>query len=229
MIIACPACRTRFQVEEAQLDGPAGRDVRCANCGHFWRQARELPKEPLAAPEPPAPRVEPVIAAPPVAVPRADPAARATPPQPPRATRGGWSAVGWVVLLLILAAAAYFAISARERIVALWPPAERFYAAVGWPAEPAGAGLQISKITPARTPQGLVIEGEVSNVSQLPHRVPPLKVALRDAGSNEVTSKVIAPPKPRLLPGEVEHFKTPFANPPDKATGVVVTFAPSPS
>jgi hypothetical protein len=131
------------------------------------------------------------------------------------------------VLLLVVAVVAFLAIEARLRVVALWPPAAHLYAAVGWPVEPTGTGLEISKIVPSRTPGGLVIEGEVTNISRLPHRVPRLKVALRDAGEKEVTSKIIPPPKPELLPGEVERFKTPFANPPDAATGVVVTFAPS--
>lgn len=227
MIITCPACRTRFNVDARQLDGPAGRDVRCANCGHTWRQAPELRGEPVAPPEPAGPRVEPVIGAPSIEVPRIDPAVRpAPPPEPPR-QRGGMGAGGWMVLLLIVAIAAFAAIGARQRVVALWPSAEHFYAAIGWPAEPPGTGLEISAIVPSRTPNGLVIEGAVTNISQLPHRVPRLRVALRDAGRKEVTSKIIAPPKPELLPGEVEHFRTPFANPPDAATGVVVTFAPS--
>jgi predicted Zn finger-like uncharacterized protein len=226
MIITCPACRTRFQVDERQLNGPAGREVRCANCGEAWHQMPELRGEPLAPPEPVEPKVEPAVAAAAVKAPRIDPAVRPAPPQPPR-RRGGWGAAGWGVVLLLFAAAAFVAIQARERVAALWPPAAAVYAAIGWPVAPSGAGLEIGGIVPARTPQGLVIEGEVTNISRLPHRVPKLKVALRDAGAKEVTSKIIEPPKPRLLPGEVEHFETPFSNPPDAATGVVVTFAPS--
>ena len=37
--------------------------------------------------------------------------------------------------------------------------------------------------------------------------------------------KIVDPPKPRLPPGAVAHFKTPFEHPDDTATGVVVTFA----
>ena len=226
MITTCPSCRTRFQVDERQL-GSAGRDVRCANCGHTWHQSPELLGEGPAPPEPREPRVEPVIGAPPIASPRIDPAVRpAPPPELPR-QRGGWGGAGWLVLLLILAVVAFLALEARQRVVALWPSAAHLYAAVGWPVEASGTGLEISKIVPSRTPNGLVIEGQVANVSQSPHRVPRLKVALRDAAAKEVTSKIIAPPKPQLLPGEVEHFKTPFTNPPDQATGVVVTFAPS--
>ena len=37
--------------------------------------------------------------------------------------------------------------------------------------------------------------------------------------------EVVDPPKPRLPPGAVAHFKTPFEHPDEAATGVVVTFA----
>ena len=49
----------------------------------------------------------------------------------------------------------------------------------------------------------------------------------RILAEKELQFKTIDPPKPRLEPGEVVHFETPFTNPPDAATGVVVTFAPS--
>ena len=37
MIIACPSCQTRFNVDSAKLQ-PAGRNVRCVKCGHRWHQ-----------------------------------------------------------------------------------------------------------------------------------------------------------------------------------------------
>ena len=45
MIVSCPVCRTRYQVDESALRGQSGRTVRCAKCGHTWHQA--------ASPEPP--------------------------------------------------------------------------------------------------------------------------------------------------------------------------------
>ncbi len=63
MIIACPSCGARFNLDPAKLL-PAGRNVRCAKCGHRWRQmpegytvSEELPPAPPApetAPEPTA-------------------------------------------------------------------------------------------------------------------------------------------------------------------------------
>ncbi len=63
MIIACPACKTRYVVPENAI-GDSGRTVRCAKCKHSWFQEPEFdlpprdeePVEPPAvAPTPPSP------------------------------------------------------------------------------------------------------------------------------------------------------------------------------
>ena len=59
MIIACPACTTRYVVPDSAI-GLEGRTVRCAKCRHSWFQEGALPdqaNQPLAAPvaPPPAP------------------------------------------------------------------------------------------------------------------------------------------------------------------------------
>lgn len=53
MIIACPACSTRYVVPDSAI-GLEGRTVRCAKCRHSWFQEGALPEEQaVTAPLPP--------------------------------------------------------------------------------------------------------------------------------------------------------------------------------
>lgn len=61
MIIACPACSTRYVVPDSAI-GVDGRTVRCAKCRHSWFQT---------GPELPEAAVAPPVPVPPVAVPSA--------------------------------------------------------------------------------------------------------------------------------------------------------------
>lgn len=91
MIIACPACATRYAVPDSAI-GVDGRTVRCAKCRHSWfQEGPALADRPTPVP-PPAPLSEPTATEPeaPVAVaapPAAEPVHAETgieePPPPP--------------------------------------------------------------------------------------------------------------------------------------------------
>jgi len=60
VIVACPSCGARFNLDPAKLL-PAGRNVRCAKCDHRWRQmpeGSEAPAELTEGMEAPAPPPE---------------------------------------------------------------------------------------------------------------------------------------------------------------------------
>ena len=142
-----------------------------------------------------------------------------------RRRRRRWRAIRWLLLAALFVAIVAGLMLARSAVVAIWPPAAQLYALVGAQGEPLGTGLKIDKLTPTRTSDGLIIEGDITNTGKAARDIPRLRVALRDIGDKEVQFKVIDPPQPRLAPGAVAHFKTPFEHPYDAATGVVVTFS----
>jgi hypothetical protein len=144
---------------------------------------------------------------------------------PRRRLAVGWSVLGVIFVLLALATLA--AIIARKEVMAMWPAAARFYALAGLSGAPPGpgSGLDLAKIAPTRTAEGLVIEGDIANTGSTARDVPRLRVALRDPAEKETQFKIIDPPTARLGPGETAHFKTSFDHPDEAATGVLVTFA----
>ena len=220
VILTCPACRTCYLVDEPDLNRPAGRTVRCASCGHTWRHPPPLVtrlSEPAARPT--GPRIEPGLEVPPRPGPLPVPA-----PQRPSRRRAAVSRIVLGAVLVLLALAVLVAIVARSEVVARWPATARLYAFVGLPVGPPGPGLELDKITPARTADGLVIEGDITNAGNMARDVPRLRVALRDPDDKETQFKVIDPPIARLEPGETAHFKTSFDHPDEAATGVLVTF-----
>jgi uncharacterized protein DUF3426 len=148
-----------------------------------------------------------------------------SPVSPPQQYRRRKNLGSWVVAAVVLFAGVIFATSYfhhGSRVAGA--PATRPNSAVAEPATSPGNGLVIRRVTPARTTDGLAVDGEIANLADAPRQVPRLRLVLKDSAGKEVGSKIVDPPRAKLEPGEVEHFETPFDRPPDAATGVVVTF-----
>ena len=234
MILTCPSCDTRYSIDPGSLL-PAGRTVRCANCGHSWteRPPRDMPRSVEApAPAPREAEVEEAEEDDDFEVPSIEDVTvqAARPPRafvaPGRRGSGGiiaWSSFAAVVLLLL--GGGFFL---RGMIMDLWPPATKLYQLAGLAPQETYA-LALLNVAPAQEVDGnnnvvIVITGAISNITNQVQPVPKLRGSLLDSNSREIFTWTFDPPTPELEAGEQREFATRVPNPPPGARGVAVTF-----
>jgi predicted Zn finger-like uncharacterized protein len=248
MILICPACQTRYQVDAAKFP-PEGRTVRCARCGEVWHQSHpqaEMPPapEPEAVPEPVPERVpEPVFAPPPeppaeeppreyYAQPEgrdAEPQAEEPPPARPRSPLPRRLALGtgWLALAAAVAAVVFVMAVWRQQVVQVWPQSASLYAAFGTKVNP--LGLEIGEVKSNQAPQNgqivLTVSGALTNVTGKELPVPQIRVGLADGDKRELYHWTFAPEVMTLKPGQTTHFVTRLSSPPEGARHLEVRFA----
>jgi predicted Zn finger-like uncharacterized protein len=232
VIVSCPACATRFSLD-ASLLGPNGRNVRCAKCGHRWRQEAPAPVEPLPAValEPPGEAAQmapglaallsgrdqkPAAAAPVVVPPKLRPA------QPKRKV-GLWP---WILLLGILCGLAVAAYIYQGPISRMFPAAEAIYERLGIGETDAARVLQIGNLKSEQRSGFLSVRGDIFNPADYPMKVPPLMLsALDESGAPIGSAFTFRTQEAEIAPGETITFRIPFENPPKGMKGFGVTFA----
>lgn len=241
MILTCPQCATRYQTDAARFPA-AGRNVRCAKCGHVWHQLGPAPEpDPEAEvivqetpPEPPAPQEPPSIAAQPrVAAFAPTPAIAREPEEAPAPVRsGGWLgraaiAVGWVVLVGLIVTIGWAAVSFRDAVATWLPQTASVYAAAGLPV--AARGIDFADVSRAlETEDGqqvLAVTGRIVNHSDHELTVPLVRVALFDADRHELYHWTFVPAISTLQPGASEKFRTRLSSPPAATHDLEVRFA----
>ena len=153
IILTCPECTTRYQADAAKFP-PSGRDVRCAKCGHVWRQ---LPPEPeveaqyaVAEPRAEAPEPEPEAAPEPQSYVQPQIREKLAPqvaaqPRVPRAwPRVAAQVAGWIGLAVVVLALGAAIALYRHQMVSAWPQSASLYAAVG--AKTNASGLEVDNL-----------------------------------------------------------------------------------
>jgi predicted Zn finger-like uncharacterized protein len=221
MVVTCSNCSKRYLVDPRALGTP-GRRVRCASCQHTWFQAApEETQPPIELP--PLPETPPVVRT-------TDPTRRVQLPAVSR--RGGrarWLRRAAIAAVLLLAI--WSLVRERENVMSAAPFTTRLYSMIGLGPVVPGAGLELRQVTPSRGAENgvptLAINGQVANVSSIARAVPRLRVALRDAGNHELQSWIVSVTDQPLAPGASVPFHTSIPQPPDGATGVIVSFAPA--
>lgn len=212
MIVSCPACEIRFEVDEAQL-GPDGRIVRCGKCGNCWHQMPEI--DPRA-----------VAAAAEEAVPPPPPRRRAA---PPAKKKGRGLLVGWVLLLLFIGGIAAVGWFERGRIVEQFPQMRDLYALLQVPLPESGPTLQLSDVNAARDDEGsdvvITVRGRVANISERKQKLPALRIQFTGADGAVVKEWFYELPQSELDAGDAVEFETETRNPPEEAQNLSVNFA----
>lgn len=208
MIVSCPACEIRFEVDQEQL-GYDGRVVRCGKCGNCWHQMPQEDPRSTAA-EPPPPRR----------------------PAPPKARkRGRGVMVGWILLLLLIAGFGAGGWFGRQEIVDQVPQMADVYALIGVPVTLPGPVLELSELVTSSEVIGgetvIIARGVVSNVSERKQTVPSLRAQVTDRDGKVVAEWTFEAPQSELDAGAVLAFQTETKNLPEGAQNLSVTFVES--
>lgn len=239
MILACPACQTRYEVDAAKFP-PQGRNVRCARCGEVWHAQSPEDVEAPNAPEPgygtwpdtdPSEPAREAYAQPDMRDPQPQESDDAAPKpaapavrfwQHPWFLRVGWAALAGVVLLIGIVATVY-----RHQVVEVWPQSASVYSKLGMKV--AFSGLKIANTKNAKEMHGgqlvLTVSGTLTNVTDKELPVPQIRIGLVDNDRREVYHWTVAPDVVTLKPGQSTRFVTQLSNPPNEATNYSVEFA----
>jgi len=241
MILTCPQCDTRYQADASKFPS-AGRNVRCAKCGHVWHQIGPAPEpdpeaeievqEPVHAPPPPEP---PSIAAQPrVAAFAPTPVAAVheaadTPAATPRRPWLGRAAVvgGWVLLVGLILVIGVAAVRFRDNVATWLPQTSSFYAAAGLPVNPRGIDFTdvAQQLGTEDGQQVLAVTGRIVNRSNHELSVPLVRVELFDMDKHELYHWTFVPGVSTLKPGASAKFRTRLSSPPAGTHDIELRFA----
>lgn len=225
MILECPACQARYTVPDDAI-GSAGRSVRCAKCGHSWRE------EPRSAPlEPP-----PVVLAKPVE-PDVSPPAIASEPSPPVVEQPApsddwvdevparsspwrrWGLIG-AALFLLLALAAAFAVIGPDTLrsrLGLDKGGSSIALLLEVPRKP-------ERRTLASGNELFALTGRIVNPTRERQAVPDIQAELQDAQGRVVYNWIITPPTRTLQPGATADFNSAEVDVPKGARELKLSF-----
>ena len=226
MILTCPSCSSRYNVDAAAFQQKA-RKVRCANCGHRWKAQPPVDDPQSADLELESPAVEKSKEQVQAAVAAANPVRRpaAATHEKLRASKPvGWMlSVGVVVLLLVSA------IIGRNGIVGKFPATAAVYQSVGLSIDQ-DFGLEFKDVTLDWQREGgafvLVVEGEIVNLSEANQVIPPVRMAILDGEGRELQHEYFELDENELSAGNRINFTGRLVDPIDQGENFRLTFGP---
>lgn len=251
MIVPCPACQTRFNVNVHALS-EAGRRVRCTMCGKTWHQ---LPNNKSNFPS-----IQPKegedkfssdhknrqdqeledayrggyensqnskmnLSSRNRSQSKKNLSHNDKTKDGRRAESGGVGWLGWSFLIVVLSGLSAGGYLYHVKIVAAWPPAGPLFEMIGLGSEKVSLAIEnvnwIYKKENGKTV--LLVTGEVINISQKSQSVPRLQLEILDDRNRRIFGWTAATIKSQLDSGHVTKFSTRLADPPDDADSIAVT------
>lgn len=156
----------------------------------------------------------------------AKPASASLPKAPPNGL-STWGTVGWMLLSLLIIAAAGIVVG-RNEIVAAYPDMAPHYQRLGLPVV-LKPQLELRDIASERAfDQGVsvvVVKGTIANLSDRPQDVPRVRVALLDTNREEVAHEFFEADASSLGPHGSVEFSARIVNPPRAASNFSVRLA----
>ena len=158
MIVSCPECNKRYQVESGLIPDP-GRQVRCASCGHVWLQQSDVVER--ISQNPRVQGLKNVTAN-----------AKTTHQRKIWKPLLGWGSFGIAAIALI-----GFILLNQSTFTTYFPQSKKIYSMLGVSSPILGEGLAITDTKITETSEGhFIVKGNVLNISDQVRELTPLHI-----------------------------------------------------
>ncbi|MEP3247879.1 MAG: zinc-ribbon domain-containing protein [Sneathiella sp.] len=227
MILTCSSCSTRYLIDPASV-GADGRTVKCAKCGHKWREypPADMPKqvteevaEDVAAPDP-----DPTPAAAGMSIQEMTKKPKAKRPAEKKKSIL-WPLLKWLLLLVILGGLAAGAFYGRDYVVKFLPASAKLYQALKIDVKIANKlGVEIRDYTSKSVSENgvikLTVSGKIVNVTGTKRPVPRINIQLVDSKGQHVYSWSTTADQESVDPWGSVAFSSSMNQPPEEAKHV---------
>jgi hypothetical protein len=143
--------------------------------------------------------------------------------------RQGSPLTGWAILMTIVILVVGGFHIAREKVVEIWPHAERLYApADALFGKPNRIGITIQNVkgefVTEDGQQVLVVKGELKSIAKKPKPIPRIRIDLRDKNNKQIFHWTFSVDQSTLEPGQTVAFSSRLPDPPEDLAGADATF-----